>query len=98
CLSTNGAAGGTPFNVFDASLTHKAALLYSRPICTTRHKSPFPQHTKTPGRENRRLCLPAPTPPGRWNRGAPQTLANKGGARSNEAIIHPRVGLWYKLG
>jgi len=29
--------GCTAFDVFDAAPTHKAALLYSRPICTTRH-------------------------------------------------------------
>jgi hypothetical protein len=40
--------GCAAFDVFDASPTHKAALLYSRPICATTHNATIT--AKPPGK------------------------------------------------
>jgi hypothetical protein len=54
--------------------------------------------------KNRRRCLSAPNnalwvaSSGLSNRKAPETLARKGGRRSNQAIIHPRFAALVQIG
>jgi hypothetical protein len=50
--------GCAAFDVFDASPTHKAALLYSRPICATAHDAQLTITAKPPKKWSKPAALP----------------------------------------